>query len=111
MTTVEPASLPRSTPVDNGRLRIALQRFRRECEEQLRQLTDAGPATAVDVVAIAHRASVRRTLISTEAALRRVEGGASGRCLECGDAIPAERRFAVPHAGCCVRCAQRSWSE
>jgi RNA polymerase-binding transcription factor DksA len=106
MTTLEPASLPRSTRVNHGRLAGTLQRFRRECEEQLRLLTDAGPT--VDVVAIAHRASVRRTLVNTEAALRRVEGAASGRCLECGGEIAVERRQAVPYAGCCVRCAQRS---
>jgi hypothetical protein len=61
MTTAEPASLAPFTPVH---LRVALQPFRRECEEQLRLLIDA---------------------------------------------IPAEGWHAVPHAGCCVRCAPRSW--
>lgn len=51
MTTVEPAGLPLATPVTHGRLRLTLQRFRRECEEQLRRLTDDGPAAAVEVVA------------------------------------------------------------
>lgn len=43
-----------------------------------------------------------------DAALERLEAGTYGRCLACGEVIPAERLAAHPTTGTCVRCAQAS---
>lgn len=42
-----------------------------------------------------------------EDALKRIESGAYGRCLECGKLIEKERLEAVPHAQMCVKCKMR----
>ena len=43
-----------------------------------------------------------------EEALDRVKAGDYGRCLGCGDPIPAKRLRAVPWARYCVPCQERS---
>ncbi len=40
-----------------------------------------------------------------EAALKRIEDGTFGICVNCGEAISAERLDAVPHAPRCRNCA------
>ena len=40
-----------------------------------------------------------------EAALRRIEDGEFGYCVNCGRPIPAGRLDLVPHAARCARCA------
>ena len=40
-------------------------------------------------------------------ALERVRDGSYGTCEECGDAIPAARRRALPGVTTCVRCQER----
>ena len=89
-------------------LRQRLDRSRGEREEQLRALADAGRDGALDVVAVAYRASVRRSLSEIEAALRRMDDDTYGACLGCGETIQVERLELVPQAGCCVRCARLS---
>jgi DnaK suppressor protein len=106
MSTVEIASA-RPVSADCKLLRVRLERNRAEREEQLHQLSAVRPDNAPDVVADAHRASVYRILAETEAALRRMDNGTFGRCESCGEVIPLERLELVPHANCCVGCAQQ----
>lgn len=106
MSTLEIASA-RSVSASCELLRVRLERNRAEREEQLHQLSAVGPDNASDVVADAYRASVERILSETEAALRRMDKGTFGRCESCGEVIPLERLESVPHATCCVGCAQR----
>lgn len=53
----------------------------------------------------------RPQLALIEQALARMDEGAYGRCVSCGEAIPASRLEALPHAAACVRCASRVENE
>lgn len=46
-------------------------------------------------------------LTEVEEALRRVDEGSYGNCLECGDPIEEKRLDAVPWANFCMRCQER----
>lgn len=46
-------------------------------------------------------------LMRVEQALRRIEEGAFGYCLDCGEAIAPKRLAIDPAAALCVRCAGR----
>ena len=52
-------------------------------------------------------AQARREVEQVDRALTDLEGGAYGRCVECGDAIGAERLEARPSARLCIGCASR----
>jgi DnaK suppressor protein len=90
------------------RLRQKLERSRDARQRQLGELSSADPQAAFDVVAVAHRASVRRMLSDIEAALQRIDDGSYGTCVHCKEAIAPERLDLVPHASSCVRCVQSS---
>ena len=45
-----------------------------------------------------------------ESALARIQSGAFGRCLSCGEEISASRLNAVPYAGQCLNCQQEKAS-
>lgn len=47
----------------------------------------------------------RSAVTRAEAAVARVQTGDYGRCVRCGDVIPAERLAALPDAECCVACS------
>jgi DnaK suppressor protein len=47
------------------------------------------------------------TLEQIDAALRNIENGSYGRCVQCDARIPAARLEAIPYATCCVQCAAR----
>lgn len=49
----------------------------------------------------------RRILNQVEAALRRIDKGAYGRCQDCHCEIPRERLDAVTYATCCVPCEEK----
>ena len=53
--------------------------------------------------------AVEARLGATDGALGRLAAGRFGLCVECGDAIPAERLEARPDAHLCVPCC-RGWS-
>jgi len=48
-----------------------------------------------------------RLLYHIDEALRRMQDGTYGRCVECGEEISLERLEAVPHARLCIRCKQQ----
>ena len=49
----------------------------------------------------------QRTLYEIDEALKRIDDGSYGACLECGKPIPQKRLKAVPYASLCIAC-QRS---
>jgi RNA polymerase-binding transcription factor DksA len=49
-------------------------------------------------------AAARQQLEETEAALRRIDTGSYGSCVNCGKGIPAERLEVLPAARYCVPC-------
>ena len=49
----------------------------------------------------------RRDLDAVERAAQRLAEGTYGRCLRCGEPIPAERLEALPAAETCLACASR----
>lgn len=46
----------------------------------------------------------KQTLVSIEAALRRIEEGLFGNCVSCGKEIGKERLDALPWATMCIKC-------
>jgi RNA polymerase-binding transcription factor DksA len=54
------------------------------------------------------REQEQRTLAEVEASLARIADGSAGRCVDCGQAIPAARLEARPTAVRCVACAERA---
>lgn len=59
----------------------------------------AGPAT--------RRLNAIR-LAAIEAALKRIDRGDYGRCVDCGQDIPDRRLAAIPWAARCIACEERS---
>ena len=47
-------------------------------------------------------------LSMVDAALRRIEAGTYGHCLDCGAEIPAARLHAAPEASRCIACQQKA---
>jgi RNA polymerase-binding transcription factor len=45
-------------------------------------------------------------LTQIEAALKRIEDGTYGKCLECDEAIPEKRLLSNPHFQSCVTCVE-----
>lgn len=46
----------------------------------------------------------QKILYYIDEALKRIEDGTYGGCLQCGKAIPKRRLIAVPHAELCIEC-------
>ncbi|RVX44475.1 TraR/DksA family transcriptional regulator [Nonomuraea polychroma] len=63
-------------------------------------LTDADRAQAMLTVATAQRRAVIE-------ALKRIEEGAYGRCVDCGKPVPEGRLEARPEAARCVQCQSK----
>lgn len=49
-------------------------------------------------------------LVAVEAALRRIDCGAYGRCMDCGQAISDRRLAAIPWVTRCIACQELSGS-
>ena len=47
-------------------------------------------------------------LDAVEAALRRIEAGTYGQCIDCGITIPAARLHAAPEAARCITCQEKT---
>jgi DnaK suppressor protein len=63
-------------------------------------------AMQLQAMAKAGQARAKVELGRIDAALRRLEGGTYGECLDCGEAIAERRREANPTADRCVGCAE-----
>jgi len=64
-------------------------------------------ALAAQQMAAAGERRARAQIQRLKAALRRVEDGSYGDCLDCGEAIAPGRLQADPAATCCIACASR----
>ena len=53
---------------------------------------------------VAEEVNLRRELRDVDDALARIDQGAYGRCIDCGDAIAAERLEVLPAAARCITC-------
>ena len=106
-----------------------LEQFRKQLEEKRRDLhklvvntAEAGrTADSEESQDVADRAassynkefffsqnnSERQTLIAVEAALGRIEEGAFGECIHCGNEINAKRLEAVPWTRYCISCQEK----
>ncbi|MBS0374816.1 MAG: TraR/DksA family transcriptional regulator [Proteobacteria bacterium] len=118
--THEPAPTP-ARPAEE-RLRMELVRLRTRLAGHLREADDERARLLADQVRDAEDESVADLLVdldlaeidreleelrSLEAALARLRAGRYGVCVECHEAIPAERLAAQPDAARCVRCQRQ----
>jgi DnaK suppressor protein len=74
------------------------------------QVLDAGDQSVADLlfgVTLSTRVLEVEELRDTEAALKRIETGAYGSCVDCGEDILRERLDAYPTAKRCVACQDR----
>ncbi|MES2148801.1 MAG: TraR/DksA C4-type zinc finger protein [Pseudomonadota bacterium] len=67
---------------------------------------DAADTALFDEAAFSFYEHDLSSLRDIDAALKRIDFGLSGTCVECGEAIPAERMLAVPTTSTCVACQQ-----
>lgn len=108
--------------LDIPRMKQRLEAKRQELREQIRSQTEAYPQpvdpielsegpqefedTAVDFLEMQQEQSVlvnaRALFTEVEAALKRIEKGTYGFCVECGKLIPEKRLEAIPWAARCV---------
>ncbi len=95
-----------------ARLESLLERLD-EINETLRQPEDDDleeQASEVDdddiMVRLSHAGRTEVYLI--KAALKRLEEGTYGKCVDCGKAIAKKRLLALPEAEMCLPCARRS---
>lgn len=79
---------------------VELSHYDQHPADSATQMSDADREQAAIEVVLAQREEVR-------AALRRVDEGTYGRCVDCGAALPEERLEARPEAARCVSCQQK----
>jgi len=67
-----------------------------------------GTTYAVERMTDAYQArTIYATVAEIDQALERIDSGSYGRCVACGELIPAERLQAVPWAALCVACSAK----
>jgi DnaK suppressor protein len=67
-----------------------------------------GTTYAVERMTGAYQArTIYATVAEIDQSLERIDTGTYGRCVACGDPIPAERLQAVPWAARCVPCSAK----
>ncbi|HVO29090.1 MAG TPA: TraR/DksA C4-type zinc finger protein [bacterium] len=86
-----------------------MRRHARDAEDSLGEEREADPldasASRRDAAALnAVSESEARELERIDAALRRIEDGTWGVCVDCGDSIEPQRRHALPEAAFCRTC-------
>lgn len=57
---------------------------------------------------VTEQLTLERELAAVDDALARMRDGTYGRCVDCGNAIAAERLEAIPHAARCISCQRRA---
>ena len=57
-----------------------------------------------DIAMLSHELVQLRDI---DTALARIKSGSFGTCIDCGEAIPADRLAALPTAQTCVRCQEK----
>jgi DnaK suppressor protein len=109
--------------IDIQKMKERLEAKRAELQTQVKGLTEAYPEpvdpiqasegpqdfeeTAVDFLETQQEQSIdvneRALLTEVEAALKRIEDGTYGKCIDCGEPIPEKRLEAIPWASRCVK--------
>jgi DnaK suppressor protein len=109
--------------IDLVLMKRRLETKRTELEDQIANLTEAHPTpvgaieasegnqefedVAVDFLEIEKEQSLlvneQALLTEVEDALKRIENGTYGRCIDCGQPIPEKRLEALPWAARCVK--------
>jgi DnaK suppressor protein len=74
--------------------------------EETKDEGDRANASESKELAHARNAQARRTLLEIEAALRRINDGSFGECMNCGQEIGGKRLEAVPWVRCCITCQE-----
>lgn len=69
--------------------------------------TETGSAATVFESELSIVRNTRELLSQTEEALRRLDAGTYGVCVDCGKPIPAARLSALPYTTLCVECAAK----
>jgi DnaK suppressor protein len=103
------------------RFREQLVRMKSELEEMTQSSSDELEPVALDQTSVgrlsridamqaqqmAQAAARRRSqqLLAVAAALRRIEAGDYGECIQCGEEIDVRRLTVNPAAACCITCA------
>jgi DnaK suppressor protein len=78
-----------------------------DVSQTLERTDDSGDQSVADDLATGDFADARRDIEeyrAGEAALKRLEAGHWGRCVDCGQSIPAARLHAQPFAARCIEC-------
>jgi DnaK suppressor protein len=75
--------------------------------EEVATLEDAAAEATVQEQYGAQTRDLANALRAVEAAQARLAAGAYGRCVDCGQPIPAARLEARPTAERCIRCEER----
>ncbi|MCP2032108.1 DnaK suppressor protein [Okibacterium sp. HSC-33S16] len=97
--TTAATTLPPSTDA----LRHTLEQELAEREQLIAELADRA-APHIDPVAWSTSGTAKTVAEQIRGALARLDSGTYGRCISCGDSIPAARLEAVPYAASCVNC-------
>jgi len=102
--------------VDTATVRSRLEAMLADLERSMAILkgeapdsADRHPADAGSTLSDADRAeasleAMGRQRVAIQAALRRLEAGSYGQCVDCGDLVPEGRLEARPDASRCVAC-------
>ncbi|GBD84692.1 general stress protein 16O [bacterium BMS3Abin02] len=69
--------------------------------------TETGSAATVFEAELSLVRNTRELLAQVEDALRRLDAGTYGICVDCGKRIPAARLTALPYTTLCVECAAK----
>lgn len=72
-------------------------------------MADQGSATFSREVDLCLEENIRELLGSVDRAIGRIDDGVYGKCVRCGDEIPAGRLEAMPTAELCIPC--KEWEE
>lgn len=114
-------------PIDINQMKARLEAKRDELQRQISDLTMAHPTptdpndfsqdtqdfgdTAVDFLELQNEQSIevneQALLTEVQDALKRIEEGTYGICVDCGNPIPEKRLEAMPWAARDVKCEER----
>ena len=113
--------------IDLNKMKIRLEAKRAELQQSIADLTEAHPEpvgpievsegpqefedVAVDFLETQQEQSIlvnqQALLTEVEEALKRIENGTYGKCVDCGRPIPEERLEAIPWAARDVKCEEQ----
>ena len=78
------------------------RQFRLDQLDELRAIDPDNVSEVTEVLAAGARVALRDVL----AALRRMDTGEYGRCVDCGGTVPLERLEVLPQVGHCLLCSR-----